>query len=31
MILAALENAGKELNNLKSMDLASLDEFHVRG
>lgn len=31
VILTALGKAGKDLNNLKPMDLAPLDEFHVRG
>jgi ubiquinone/menaquinone biosynthesis C-methylase UbiE len=31
VILAALENAGKDVNNLKAEDLAPIDEFHVRG
>lgn len=31
VILSALGKAGKDLNNLKPMDLAPLDEFHVRG
>lgn len=31
LILAALENAGKDINNLKPEDLAPVDEFHIRG
>lgn len=31
VILAALENAGKDLNNLTPEDLAPIDEFHIRG
>ena len=31
VILASLEKAGKDLNTLKPVDLAPLDEFHVRG
>ncbi|MBI5592168.1 MAG: class I SAM-dependent methyltransferase [Deltaproteobacteria bacterium] len=31
VILAALEKAGKDVNNLKPEDLAPVDEFHVRG
>ncbi len=30
-ILAALANAGKDVNNLKPEDLAPVDEFHIRG
>jgi SAM-dependent methyltransferase len=30
-ILAALDAAGKDLNNLKPEDLAPFDEFHMRG
>ena len=30
-ILAALEKAGKDLNNLTPEDLAPIDEFHIRG
>jgi len=31
VILAALENAGKDLNRLTPEDLAPIDEFHIRG
>ncbi|HEY7674898.1 MAG TPA: methyltransferase domain-containing protein [Burkholderiales bacterium] len=31
LILAALENAGKDLNRLTPEDLAPIDEFHIRG
>ena len=31
VILTALSNAGKDVNNLKPEDLASIDEFHIRG
>lgn len=31
VILVALENAGKDLNNLAPEDLAPIDEFHIRG
>ena len=30
-ILLALENAGKDINDLKPEDLAPVDEFHIRG
>ncbi|MBI2959596.1 MAG: methyltransferase domain-containing protein, partial [Betaproteobacteria bacterium] len=30
-ILAALANAGKDLDKLRSEDLAPIDEFHIRG
>jgi ubiquinone/menaquinone biosynthesis C-methylase UbiE len=30
-ILAALANAGKDVNNLTPEDLAPIDEFHIRG
>lgn len=30
-ILDALENAGKDLNRLTPVDLAPIDEFHIRG
>lgn len=31
VILAALENAGKDLNHLTPEDLAPIDQFHIRG
>jgi|GEM_PF-4444054 len=31
IILAALEQAGKDLNKLTPEDLAPIDEFHIRG
>jgi len=31
LILAALEKAGKDINRLALEDLASVDEFHIRG
>lgn len=31
LILAALESAGKDLTRLTPMDLAPIDEFHIRG
>jgi MPBQ/MSBQ methyltransferase len=31
VILAALENAGKDLDHLTPADLAPIDEFHIRG
>ena len=31
VILAALERAGKDVNNLTPEDLAPVDEFHIRG
>lgn len=31
VILAALENAGKDVNRLTPEDLAPIDEFHIRG
>ena len=31
LILAALANAGKDVDNLKPEDLAPIDEFHIRG
>ena len=31
LILAALANAGKDVDNLKPEDLAAIDEFHIRG
>lgn len=31
LILAALEKAGKDINRLAPEDLASVDEFHIRG
>jgi ubiquinone/menaquinone biosynthesis C-methylase UbiE len=30
-IAESLQNAGKELNELKTTDLATVDEFHIRG
>ena len=30
-ILAALADAGKDVNHLKPEDLAPVDEFHIRG
>jgi ubiquinone/menaquinone biosynthesis C-methylase UbiE len=31
VILTALSNAGKDVNNLNPQDLAPIDEFHIRG
>ena len=31
LILSALADAGKDINNLKPEDLAPVDEFHIRG
>lgn len=31
LILSALADAGKDINNLKPEDLAPIDEFHIRG
>ena len=31
LILSALKNAGKDIDNLKPQDLAPIDEFHIRG
>ena len=31
VILTALSNVGKDVNNLKPEDLAPIDEFHIRG
>ena len=30
-VLAALEDAGKDVNHLKPEDLAPIDEFHIPG